>query len=43
MHGWDNDSDEWARLLAIMLPAHAPTVGQTELQEDLTALFAPEN
>ncbi|OQV07293.1 hypothetical protein CLAIMM_11748 [Cladophialophora immunda] len=39
MHGWDNDSDEWARFIAIMLPAHAPRVGGKELQADLSALL----
>ncbi len=39
MHGWDNATDEWARIIAIMLPARAPVVGGKELQEDLAALF----
>ncbi|KEF54718.1 uncharacterized protein A1O9_09160 [Exophiala aquamarina CBS 119918] len=39
MHGWDNDSDEWARLIAIMLPAKAPVTEGKELSEDLSALF----
>ncbi|KAJ9500912.1 hypothetical protein H2202_003470 [Exophiala xenobiotica] len=39
MHGWDNDSDEWARFIAIMLPAKAPIVDGKELPEDLSALF----
>lgn len=39
MHGWDNDSDEWARLIAIMLPAKAPVIDGKELPEDLSALF----
>jgi quercetin dioxygenase-like cupin family protein len=41
MHGWDNDSDEWVRLIAIMLPARAPRVGDRELGTDLSALFGP--
>jgi len=40
MHGWDNASDEWARLLCIMLPARAPVVDGREVQEDLSKLFA---
>ncbi len=43
MHGWDNETDEWARILAIMLPAKAPIVGGNELQTDLTALFGPRD
>lgn len=43
MHGWDNESDEWARILAIMLPAKAPVVGGQELQTDLSALFGGGN
>ncbi|BCS30686.1 cupin domain-containing protein [Aspergillus puulaauensis] len=39
MHGWDNETGEWARILAIMLPAEAPIVGGKELQADLAALF----
>ena len=39
MHAWDNESDEWARLLCIMLPAAAPVVGGKELQTDVAALF----
>lgn len=40
MHGWDNDSDDWVRLLCIMLPGKAPVVNGKEVQTDLTALFA---
>ncbi|KAL2844356.1 hypothetical protein BJY01DRAFT_235313 [Aspergillus pseudoustus] len=43
MHGWDNDTGEWARILAVMLPAEAPTVGGKELQTDLTALYVNRN
>lgn len=43
MHGWDNESDEWARFLAIMLPAEAPVVGGHELHTDLGALFGVGN
>ncbi|EXJ96306.1 hypothetical protein A1O1_01432 [Capronia coronata CBS 617.96] len=43
MHGWDNQGDEWARLLCIMLPAKAPVVGGKELRTDLGALFALGN
>ena len=39
MHGWDNEGDDWARILCIMLPAKAPTVKGKELQTDLDALF----
>lgn len=39
MHGWDNDTDDWARILAIMLPSEAPKVAGRELEEDLSALL----
>ena len=39
MHGWDNDTDEWARFSAIMLPAKAPIVAGKELKSDLAKLF----
>lgn len=41
MHGWDNETDEWARFLAIMMPAKAPVVGGQQLQTDLSALSGP--
>jgi quercetin dioxygenase-like cupin family protein len=41
MHGWDNETDEWARMLCIMLPAKAPVVDGKELQTDISALFGP--
>ncbi|KAJ9655220.1 hypothetical protein H2198_005836 [Neophaeococcomyces mojaviensis] len=43
MHGWTNETDEWARILAIMLPAKAPVFGGNELQTDLAALFEAGN
>jgi len=43
MHGWDNDSDEWARILAIMMPAKPPVIAGQELQTDLSALFGGES
>lgn len=43
MHGWDNETDQWARILAIMLPAKAPTVAGKELDNDLDALFGGVN
>lgn len=32
MHGWDNESTEWARLYGIMFPAQAPTVNGKPLE-----------
>lgn len=42
MHGWSNESDGWARMLCIMLPANAPVVGGKELQWELSSLFEPQ-
>lgn len=39
MHGWDNDTDQWARFIAIMLPAEAPVVAGEKLETDLAKLF----
>lgn len=39
MHGWDNETGEWARMLAVMLPAEAPVVDGKELQTDLSRLI----
>lgn len=36
MHRWDNESDQWARKLGILLPAKAPVVNGKELQEDVS-------
>jgi quercetin dioxygenase-like cupin family protein len=36
MHGWDNDTDEWARILCVLVPARAPVVGGVELQTHMT-------
>lgn len=35
MHGWDNETDEWARLLCVLLPAKAPVINGKELVDDL--------
>lgn len=43
MHGWDNETGEWARMLAVMLPVEAPIVDGKELQTDLTALYGNRN
>ena len=32
MHGWDNDSDDWARILCVLTAAKAPVVGGVELK-----------
>ena len=41
MHGWSNERDEWARLLAVMLPAKAPVIAGRDLQTELSALLGP--
>ncbi|KAL3476546.1 hypothetical protein BJX99DRAFT_258291 [Aspergillus californicus] len=35
MHGWDNERDEWARLLCVMVPAETPVFGGETLRMDL--------
>jgi len=37
-HQWENPSDEWARLLAVLLPAHEPTVNGERLTDDSAAI-----
>jgi quercetin dioxygenase-like cupin family protein len=32
MHSWSNESDKWARILSIMLPAKPPIIGNKELE-----------
>lgn len=32
MHGWDNDSDAWARILCCLMPAKAPIVAGVQLE-----------
>ncbi|KAJ9487813.1 hypothetical protein VN97_g5479 [Penicillium thymicola] len=38
MHGWDNERDEWARLLCVMAPADTPVFGGKSLDSDLRFL-----
>jgi quercetin dioxygenase-like cupin family protein len=38
MHGWDNPTDEWARLLVVLLPAKAAIFAGKELQTDTSSL-----
>ncbi|KAM0288455.1 hypothetical protein ACHAO9_007101 [Fusarium lateritium] len=38
MHGWENATDEWVRLLVILLPAKAPVIAGKELKTDLSSL-----
>lgn len=35
MHGWDNETDTWARLLCILIAAHPPLIQGKELHEDV--------
>lgn len=32
MHGWDNESDQWARILCCLIPAEAPVIGGQKLE-----------
>lgn len=32
MHGWDNETDEWARILCVLVPAQAPVINGVELE-----------
>lgn len=36
MHAWDNDTDEWARILCVLAPAKNPVVGGVELKQHMT-------
>ncbi|KAM0244419.1 hypothetical protein ACHAP5_006221 [Fusarium lateritium] len=38
MHGWENPTDEWVRLLVILLPAKAPVIAGKELKTDVSSL-----
>ncbi|RBR15539.1 hypothetical protein FVER53590_26005 [Fusarium verticillioides] len=38
MHGWDNPTDGWVRLLVVLLPAKAPIVAGKELKTDTSSL-----
>jgi quercetin dioxygenase-like cupin family protein len=38
MHGWDNESDEWARIFCVMLPAENSLIDGVQLEEDLSQL-----
>lgn len=32
MHGWDNETDEWARILCVLVPAQPPVINGVELK-----------
>ena len=36
MHGWDNDTDDWARIVCVLVPAKAPAVNGVELKQHMT-------
>ncbi|KAF9890058.1 hypothetical protein FE257_006738 [Aspergillus nanangensis] len=38
MHGWDNETEEWARILCVMIPAQPPVFGGKALKTDLSFL-----
>jgi quercetin dioxygenase-like cupin family protein len=33
MHAWDNETDQWARLMGVLLPSKPPLVNGEELEE----------
>jgi hypothetical protein len=35
MHGWDNEMDEWTRLVVVLLPARPPVIDGKELSSDV--------
>ncbi|KAL2842513.1 hypothetical protein BJX68DRAFT_278380 [Aspergillus pseudodeflectus] len=35
MHGWDNETDEWTRLVVVLLPARPPVIDGKELSSDV--------
>lgn len=35
MHGWENETDEWARLLLVMTRSRKPVVGGKALEEEV--------
>lgn len=35
MHGWDNESDEWARILCCLIPAQTPIINGEELKTNI--------
>ncbi|KAJ5323125.1 hypothetical protein N7452_011414 [Penicillium brevicompactum] len=35
MHRWDNNTDNWARLIGVLLPSQPPVVNGKELKEEL--------
>ena len=35
MHGWDNETDEWARILCFLMPAKAPVVAGVQLDSQV--------
>lgn len=38
MHGWDNETSEWARIMAILLSAKPLVVGGKVLQQDIASI-----
>jgi hypothetical protein len=38
MHGWDNETGEWARVLAILLSAKPPVMNGKALTEDVASM-----
>lgn len=36
MHGWDNDTNEWARILCVLVPANNPVINGVELKQHMT-------
>ncbi|KAH6971265.1 hypothetical protein BKA56DRAFT_596090 [Ilyonectria sp. MPI-CAGE-AT-0026] len=38
MHQWANETNEWARLVGVMVPAHPPVINGKELRTDTASL-----
>ncbi|KEF60636.1 uncharacterized protein A1O9_02197 [Exophiala aquamarina CBS 119918] len=36
MHGWDNDTNEWTRILCVLTPSNNPVVNGVELKQHMT-------
>lgn len=35
MHGWDNETDQWARLLCVLIAAKPPLIGEVTLESEV--------
>ena len=35
MHGWNNETDQWARLLCVLIASEKPVVGEQTLEQEI--------